>query len=318
MTYARLKYKAFHFFLTDPVHMMPSSAISADWFTLRKRAVESAIDERLACYAAEDLLLRDAMQYACAGGGKRLRALLVLGTAEVVGAGIAQAMPAACAVEALHAYSLVHDDLPCMDDDDLRRGKPSCHKVYGEAMALLAGDALQTLAFEWLVDSPLAAAQVLEHVRVLSRAAGARGMAAGQSIDLQSVNRHPDIARLKQMHACKTGALFRASVDMGALCAPALPAQTRQALEQFSEALGLAFQVIDDIIDVCSPTEELGKTAGKDAVDNKPTTVSLLGLDAARELADQLAQEAGAALQSLDADTRILQQFIAQVVERRS
>ena len=302
----------------DNRYMMSHSATAADWFAAHKKVVDSAIDERIACYEAADLLLRDAMEYACAGGGKRLRALLVLGTAEAVGAGMSQAMPAACAVEAMHAYSLVHDDLPCMDDDDLRRGKPTCHKVYGEAMALLAGDALQTLAFEWLSDSPLAAAQILEQVRVLSRAAGARGMAAGQSIDLQAVNRQIDLPALKQMHACKTGALFRASVDLGALCAPALSADTRQALAQFADALGLAFQVIDDIIDVSTPTEELGKTAGKDAVDNKPTMVSLLGLDGARQLADGLAEQARNALQPLGAGGRILQQFIAQVVERRS
>jgi len=185
-------------------------------------------------------------------------------------------------------------------------------------MALLAGDALQTLAFEWLTESPLAAAQVLEQVRVLSHASGVCGMAAGQSIDLQSVNRHVDLAALKTMHACKTGALFRASVMLGALCAPALAAETRQRLDVFASALGLAFQVVDDILDVSAATSELGKTAGKDASDNKPTMVSLLGLDAARQLARDLATEAQGALDALGSSGLLLQPFIQQVVERRS
>lgn len=290
----------------------------SDWFAQQKRLVEAALDTRFGCYPAVDLLLRDAMAYACTGGGKRVRALLVLASAQAVDADLQCAIPAACALEAMHAYSLVHDDLPCMDDDDLRRGRPTAHKVYGEAIALLAGDALQTLAFEWLADSPLPASQVLEQVRVLAHAAGARGMAGGQSIDLQSVNQSIDMTRLKALHAAKTGALFRASVSLGALCAPALDVRARQALDAFADALGLAFQVVDDILDVSADTAELGKTAGKDTAQNKPTMVSLLGLGKARALADDLASQARVALAPLGARGAVLEPFIQHVVERRS
>ena len=243
--------------------------------------------------------LGEAMRYAVLDGGKRLRALLVLAAAEAVQGHAAAALRAACAVELIHAYSLVHDDMPCMDNDVLRRGKPTVHVRFGQAQALLAGDALQALAFELLTPEgdEVPASMQAALCGLLARAAGATGMAGGQAIDLDSVGRVLTEEQLQAMHRLKTGALLQAAVHMGASCAtPALPAHTRAALDQYGAALGLAFQVVDDILDVTADSAQLGKTAGKDAAADKPTYVSLLGLTQAQALAAQLHTQAHQAL----------------------
>lgn len=270
--------------------------------------------------------LHRAMHYAVLDGGKRVRPLLVFATGALTNTAPAALNHAAIAVELIHAYSLVHDDLPCMDNDVLRRGKPTVHVKFGEAMALLAGDALQTLAFEILSQTPLAAPQVVALLRCLSQASGAAGMCGGQAIDLGSVGQALNRPALEQMHRLKTGALLRASVQLGAICANLNPAQ-QAALDNYAAALGLAFQVVDDILDVEADTATLGKTAGKDADNDKPTYVSLMGLPAAKELAESLRQQGHAALekvaQSLNASqptenpTERLAQLLDYVVQRQ-
>lgn len=264
------------------------------------------------------VLLGDAMRYAVLDGGKRLRPLLVLAASEAVGGNKAAALRAACATELIHAYSLVHDDLPCMDNDVLRRGKPTVHVKFGEADALLAGDALQALAFELLTpegDEVPAATQALL-CRLLARAAGSQGMAGGQAIDLASVGIALDEARLREMHRLKTGALLQGSVEMGAACGAVTPAALG-ALRDYGAAIGLAFQVVDDILDVTADSQTLGKTAGKDAAADKPTYVSLLGLDGARAQARQLLADALAALEKSGlADTAALRALAHMVVDR--
>lgn len=264
------------------------------------------------------VLLGDAMRYAVLDGGKRLRPLLVLAASEAVGGNKAAALRAACATELIHAYSLVHDDLPCMDNDVLRRGKPTVHVKFGEADALLAGDALQALAFELLTpegDEIPATTQALL-CRLLARAAGSQGMAGGQAIDLASVGIALNEAQLREMHRLKTGALLQGSVEMGAACGT-VSAAALAALRDYGAAIGLAFQVVDDILDVTADSQTLGKTAGKDAAADKPTYVSLLGLDGARAQARQLLADALAALErsGLD-DTAALRALAHMVVDR--
>ena len=264
--------------------------------------------------------LGEAMRYAVLDGGKRLRPLLVLATAEAVGGDMAAALRAACAIELIHAYSLVHDDMPCMDNDVLRRGKPTVHVQFGEAQALLVGDALQTLAFELLTpeSSDIPPAIQARLCGILARAAGHAGMAGGQAIDLASVGLKLDIAQLRQMHRCKTGALLEAGVVMGAVAAQASPEVMTHMLH-FAQALGVAFQVVDDILDVTADAAVLGKTAGKDAANDKPTYVSLLGLDAAKAEATRLEEQAQAALaQSGLKDTQALQGLSAWVLQRQN
>jgi farnesyl diphosphate synthase len=226
--------------------------------------------------------------------------LLVLATAEAVGdaSSGSAALHAACAIELIHAYSLVHDDMPCMDNDVLRRGKPTVHVQFGEAQALLAGDALQTLAFEMLTpqDASVSAAEQAACVGLLARASGYQGMAGGQAIDLASVGQRLTEDQLRQMHRLKTGALLLCSVQMGAACVQGVPAPVHEALTRFGEALGLAFQVVDDVLDVTADSVTLGKTAGKDEAADKPTYVALMGLDAAKAYADALAAQAMQAL----------------------
>jgi farnesyl diphosphate synthase len=254
--------------------------------------------------------LGEAMRYAVLDGGKRLRPLLVLASLEAcVGDSPAApmseaAMRAACAIELIHAYSLVHDDMPCMDNDVLRRGKPTVHVKFGEAGALLSGDALQTLAFELLTpsDSEIPSQVQARLCGLLARGAGHAGMAGGQAIDLASVGVQLSIDQLRTMHRCKTGALLETSVLMGAQAAQAGP-QAMKALLSYGQALGVAFQVVDDILDVTADTAVLGKTAGKDAENNKPTYVSLLGLEGARKEATALAEQAHQAL----ADSALMQ-----------
>ena len=272
--------------------------------------------------------LGDAMRYAVLDGGKRLRPLLVLAARSAVapGDGAGQragldeaALRAACAVELIHAYSLVHDDMPCMDNDVLRRGKPTVHVQFGEAQALLAGDALQAFAFELLTpdDSAVPVAMQATLCRLLARAAGSAGMAGGQAIDLASVGVALTEDQLRQMHRLKTGALLQGSVLMGAACGHAVGA-AYQALSDYGAAMGLAFQVVDDILDVVADSATLGKTAGKDAAADKPTYVSLLGLARAQAYAQELLAEAHAALaRSGLPDSRALA-ALADMVVRRS
>ena len=263
--------------------------------------------------------LGEAMRYAVLDGGKRLRPLLVWASAESVGGNAAAALRAACSVELIHAYSLVHDDMPCMDNDVLRRGKPTVHVKFGEASALLAGDALQALAFELLVpeDDDIACSMQAKLCRLLGAAAGCHGMAGGQAIDLASVGKHLNEAQLREMHRLKTGALLLGSVLMGAACNAQTDAKAQAALTDYGQALGVAFQVVDDILDVVADSATLGKTAGKDAANDKPTYVSLLGLEQARAHAEQLRQQAHAALaRSGLADTQALAALADMVVQR--
>ena len=266
--------------------------------------------------------LVEAMRYAVLDGGKRLRPLLVLAAHEAVAVAKTQdahaALRAACAVELIHAYSLVHDDMPCMDNDVLRRGKPTVHVRFGEASALLAGDALQALAFELLTpdDGSVQAAQQARLCGLLARAAGSAGMAGGQAIDLASVGHRLSEGELRQMHQLKTGALLQGSVMMGAACGQA-DARALSALKDYGAAVGLAFQVVDDILDVTADSSTLGKTVGKDADNDKPTYVSLMGLAPSQTYANNLLAQAHQALQRSGlTDTRALAALADMVVNR--
>lgn len=263
--------------------------------------------------------LGDAMRYAVLDGGKRLRPLLVMAACEAVNGNVQAALRTACAVELIHAYSLVHDDLPCMDNDVLRRGKPTVHVRFGEAQALLAGDALQALAFELLTpEDGTVHAQTQAHLcRMLAQAAGFKGMAGGQAIDLASVGLSLTSVQLHEMHRLKTGALLQASVMMGAACGTASLA-AQNALSDYGAAVGLAFQVVDDILDVTADAATLGKTVGKDAAQDKPTFVSLMGLQASKEYAQLLLAQALASLQSSGLNhTHALQALADMLVNRR-
>ena len=265
------------------------------WRVRQQEHVEQALSNWVLADAPAGLGL--VMRYAVLDGGKRLRPLLALAACEAVQGDPALAMRAACAVELIHAYSLVHDDMPCMDNDVLRRGKPTVHVKYGEAQALLAGDALQALAFELLVpdDGSVPAALSARLCRQLAVAAGASGMAGGQAVDLASVGVALDQKALEGMHRLKTGALLQASVMMGASTA-ALDAAVLRQLSTYGACIGLAFQVVDDILDVTTDSATLGKTAGKDAAADKPTFVSLMGLESAQAYADEVLDQAHQAL----------------------
>ena len=275
--------------------LLPENPSFAVWRASQQAAVEQALSLWVSPDAPAGL--GDAMRYAVLDGGKRLRPLLVLATAAAVGGLPAAAMRAACAVELIHAYSLVHDDMPCMDNDVLRRGKPTVHVRFGEAQALLAGDALQALAFELLVpdDGSIAPGMAALLCRLLARSAGSSGMAGGQAVDLASVGLALDQAALEAMHRQKTGALLQASVMMGAATGH-VSADVLTPLAQYGASLGLAFQVVDDILDVTADSATLGKTAGKDAACDKPTFVSLLGLQQAQAYADRVLDQAHSAL----------------------
>ena len=301
---------------TAPTVSAPSFDLST-WSAQHLQRVEQALEQWIDPHAPANL--GQAMRYAVLGAGKRLRPLLVLAACEAVGGPLAQALRAACAVELIHAYSLVHDDMPCMDNDVLRRGKPTVHVQFGEAAALLAGDALQAFAFELLTPDCGAIAPATQAMlcRLPARAAGSAGMAGGQAIDLASVGRALTEDQLRQMHRLKTGALLQGSVLMGAVCGAA-EAGAYQALSDYGAAVGLAFQVVDDILDVVADSATLGKTAGKDAAADKPTYVSLLGLERAQAHAQELLQDAHAALAASGLpDTRALA-ALADMVVRRS
>ena len=290
------------------------------WVETSLAAFEASLDDLVPANAPAGL--GEAMRYAVLGGGKRLRPLLVMASCAAVGGDGFAAMRAACAVELIHAYSLVHDDMPCMDNDVMRRGKPTTHVAYGEAQAMLAGDAMQALAFEVLtpLDSEGGIAPALQArlCALLARASGYDGMAGGQAIDLASIGKTLDETTLRDMHRRKTGVLLQASVMMGAACGPA-SVQATQALADYGAALGLAFQVVDDILDVTQESHVLGKTAGKDQHANKPTYVSVLGMAAAQALAEQLRAEAKSALAASGlADTSHLSLLADSVVERNN
>lgn len=286
------------------------------WSQVQLQRTEAALSAWVGVNAPAGL--GEAMRYAVLDGGKRLRPLLVLAASEAVQGNAEAALRAACAVELIHAYSLVHDDMPCMDNDVLRRGKPTVHVAFGEARALLAGDALQALAFELLTPEgeSVPAAMQARLCRLLGAAAGAQGMAGGQAIDLASVGLPLTEDQLRQMHRLKTGALLEGSVLMGAACGQ-VDAGVQQALKDYGAALGLAFQVVDDVLDVVADSATLGKTAGKDAANDKPTYVSLMGLDGARTHAAALLQESLAALERSGLpDTRALRALAHMVVDR--
>jgi farnesyl diphosphate synthase len=264
--------------------------------------------------------LKTAMHYAATGGGKRVRPLLIYATASLTGKELDQVPgvdACAVAVELFHTYSLVHDDLPCMDNDDLRRGRPTVHKAFDEASALLVGDALQTMAFQLIAQSALNDAQKVQVITSLSTAGGMAGMAGGQAIDLASVGKQLKQNELEQMHRLKTGALLRTAVQIGAI-AISLNEQEKKSLDVFASALGLAFQVVDDVLDASSDSQTLGKTAGKDAAANKPTFVSLMGLGGARDFADKLHQEALDSLSIWGDNADLLRAIASKVVNREN
>ena len=291
------------------------------WSARQLAAIEQSLS-RWVAHPDEALApagLGDAMRYAVLDGGKRLRPLLVMAACDAVKGRPEVALRPACAVELIHAYSLVHDDMPCMDNDVLRRGKPTVHVKFGEARALLAGDALQALAFELLTpdDDSVDASTQARLCRLLAQAAGFQGMAGGQAIDLASVGRPLTSAQLHEMHRLKTGALLQASVMMGAACGTASLA-AQNALRDYGAAVGLAFQVVDDILDVTADAATLGKTAGKDAAQDKPTFVSLMGLPASRAYAQQLLAQALASLRASGLEnTHALEALAGMLVNRQ-
>ena len=287
------------------------------WMSAIQSRCETTLDRLLPAANIAPQRLHRAMRYAALGAGKRVRPLLCHASGGICAADPGRLDIAAAAVELMHVYSLVHDDLPCMDDDVLRRGKPTCHVQFDEATALLVGDALQSLAFQLLSETQLADAKVqLTMLADLARASGSRGMAGGQAIDLAAVGKALTMEELEFMHIHKTGALIRAAVLLGAHCGQALPEAELQRLDRFAKIAGLLFQVVDDILDAEASTATLGKTAGKDAAQNKPTYVSLLGLSRAREKAAELREQAHAALDPFGEKARRLGQLTDFIVER--
>lgn len=294
--------------------------LTAPLLALSARA-ETALAERLPPADQPPAPLHEAMRYAVLGGGKRLRPMLVYATGQALGAPLASLDAPAAAVEIIHAYSLVHDDLPAMDDDALRRGRPTCHIAYGEAMAILAGDALQALAFEILADDAtltVDAGARLDMLRALAAACGSHGMAGGQAFDLAAVGRALDVAELERMHVHKTGALIRASVQLGAFAAGCRDDGLLGALRDYGHCIGLAFQIRDDLLDIEADTAQLGKTAGKDVAANKPTYPAILGVEASRRELAELTRRALAALAVLGESAGPLRDLARFVADRPS
>ena len=289
------------------------------WMKQVQAGVELDLNEFLPSASSVPAKLHGAMRYTLLGGGKRIRPLLVFAAGALFGADAPALSRAAAAVEMIHAYSLVHDDMPCMDDDALRRGKPTVHVAYDEATALLVGDALQAQAFLVLAEGvTLAAPRQLAMLRLLAQASGTHGMCGGQAIDLDSVGLSLTLARLEQMHQLKTGALLRCAVLLGALCGKELTAPETLALEAYAGAIGLAFQVVDDMLDATADSATLGKTAGKDAAANKPTYVSILGLEQSGLLAEKLRCDAHAALAPFGATALRLRELADLIVQRKA
>lgn len=281
--------------------------------------VEGLIDKQLSLHESREHSLTEAMRYGLLGGGKRVRALLAYAAAEVINTPTALTDTSAIALEAIHAYSLIHDDLPAMDDDQLRRGKPTCHIAFDEATAILAGDALQTLAFEQLSQphTDITAETQLAMIATLSSASGQFGMVAGQSIDISAVNQQLNMEELTTMHALKTGALIRASVLLGAYSTGCAQAAQINALSDYADAIGLAFQIQDDILDVTSDTQTLGKQQGADAALQKPTFISLMGLEAAKEKANELHQQALTSIKSFGSRAVRLEELASYIIDRQ-
>jgi geranylgeranyl pyrophosphate synthase len=279
-------------------------------------SIEAALARCLGQQSTLAPALMDAMRYAALSGGKRIRPLLTCATAMQYGADLTRCLAPACAVELLHAYSLIHDDLPAMDDDDLRRGKPTVHVVYGDAVAILAGDALQALAFETLARAPQLAAQTrLAMIERLSHAAGWQGMVGGQAFDVAATGARISVDALESMHRAKTGALLRAAIDLGALCAEVDEAR-RAHLQEFGDAIGLAFQVVDDLLDATQTTATIGKRAGADQAAGKNTFPALLGVEASRARAAQLLHSAECALAAAGATGGLLTTIARDIVQR--
>jgi farnesyl diphosphate synthase len=290
-----------------------------DWMKTIQAGMEADMSAYLPAAEVVPTKLHEAMRYALLGGGKRVRPLLVYAAGALSGADAQALSRAAAAVEMIHAYSLVHDDMPCMDDDALRRGKPTVHVAYDEATALLVGDALQSQAFTVLAEArTLPADRQVAMLALLAQAAGSSGMCGGQAIDLDSVGLSLTQAQLERMHQLKTGALLRASVVLGALAGKSLDAAEQQALDDYSRAIGLAFQVVDDVLDATADSATLGKTAGKDAADNKPTYVSILGLEPSIALAEQLRRDAHAALAPFGESALRLREIADLIVQRKA
>ena len=298
--------------------MKANTSEALDMFIkLTNKRVNSSLDSVLSLSSPEKRLV-EAMRYATIDGGKRIRPLLVYASAKAVGAKIEDADAAACAVELIHSFSLVHDDLPVMDDDDLRRGKPSVHKAYGEATAVLVGDALQSLAFQCLSTqkSNLSESTKLTMVEILSEATGADGMTGGQVMDLEAERIAIDISVLEKIHQRKTGALIKASVKLGAICNPQVQKEHLEILENFADIIGLAFQVQDDILDEISETSILGKPQGSDRAKNKTTYVSLLGIEEAREKTIELSKQALLLIQDLPTPATELREIAEYIISR--
>ena len=288
------------------------------WARSRQARIEAVLQILLPAADIAPERLHDAMRYAVLGGGKRVRPLLAFAAGDLTEADEERVGIAAAAVELIHVYSLVHDDLPCMDDDVLRRGKPTCHIKYDEPIALLTGDSLQSLAFQLLAEHRLAddpQAQ-LGMIRRLAQAAGSRGMAGGQAVDLYSVGKALSLPELEFMHIHKTGALIRAAVMLGAYCGAPLDEDEASNLDHFAKCVGLAFQVVDDVLDAEATTATLGKTAGKDAENNKPTYISLLGARQARELAEELRRDARQSLAIFGTKAERLRQVTDFIIQR--
>jgi farnesyl diphosphate synthase len=294
------------------------------WLAASRLRVEAVLREALAARLPMstpgparrgDAILHEAMAYGLLGGGKRVRALLVIAAGEAVDADASWCAQVGAAIECIHAFSLVHDDMPCMDDDALRRGQPTVHVKYGEAQALLVGDALQTLGFELLTDLDAPPDRVVRLAKSMACATGLQGMAGGQAIDIEAVGQTMTQAELESMHALKTGALIVSAVEMGAICGDP-PATEMTAMREFARRIGLAFQVADDILDVSADAATLGKTPGKDAAANKPTFVALLGLTGAQDYARGLHQEALDALAPLGGRASRLGALAQMLVQR--
>jgi farnesyl diphosphate synthase len=288
-----------------------------NWLSAHSERTELALDRLLDSAQTIPSRLHEAMRYAAQGGGKRIRPLLVYAAGELCNDHQDSQVfdAAAVAIECIHAYSLVHDDLPCMDDDDFRRGRPTVHKAFDEATALLVGDALQTRAFEILANAECDAHSRLRMIGALAAASGLRGMAGGQAIDLESVGKKLDLAGLQKMHAMKTGALLSCAVELGGIVAH-LNAEQLVQLHRYSTALGLAFQIVDDVLDATADSQTLGKTAGKDAAANKPTYVTLMGLDYAQKQAKELQETAIASLDGFGDKAQPLKDLALLVVNR--
>jgi farnesyl diphosphate synthase len=289
------------------------------WAAAQQQRVETQLQAVLPSPEVAPQRLHQAMRYAALGGGKRVRPLLAFAAGEITGADPGRVAIAGVAVELIHAYSLVHDDLPCMDDDVLRRGKPTCHVEFDEATALLVGDALQSLAFQLVSEYRVAddATVQLEMVKLLAAASGSRGMAGGQAIDLAAVGASLSLPELEFMHIHKTGALIRAATLLGAHCGSRMDEHALTRLDHFAKCIGLAFQVVDDVLDIEATTATLGKTAGKDAQQNKPTYVSVLGVAESKKLAAELRQDALAALDEFGARARRLRELADFIVLRK-